>query len=229
MREINLQEIRLLLKLQGITVDFTDEELTLLINSKIRELEGLTGMHITPVDKTYYSRHLNQPVCELADYPILNVYKVFLDNVELKHKEYHVDYDLGIVYLADRNEGHHHFFHDYKSNNPYQYYPHRHHHHLYDKQIKVLYTTGVSDVDFTNLILPLLIDMVGYTINYAKVMDATGGMNRFLSSMKEGDVSLSFGKSNPSGVGDYGYDGSINSKIDDLRKRYMYSAKARLF
>lgn len=201
MNYVDVDKLKALLKLDGIVVEYTAEEWDILIESKIIELEGLIGVHITPYDKSRVIGRFKGKVLELNDYPILEVVDIFVNDIHLDKSEYNVNKDLGIIYFKDF---------------------------IFRKSVKVEYVTGFSEYDFDYMIFPLLKDMIGYTIVNSAIKQKYGGINSFASSLKEGDVSINFSSGNRSGVGVYGYDGGIDNRIDDLRKRYVYSARVRL-
>ena len=204
MRDIDIGELRTLLKFEGVVLDdFTDDELELLVKSKIRELEGLIGFNITPTDRTQVTKGFRGTVYDLNFYPVINLYKVYVDDIPLPIDEFNFNSRLGVIYFEKP---------------------------LYKSNLRILYTTGVNDKDYYNLIVPLLKDMVAYTVGYGKANQTLNGLGGFVNSMHEGDTSLSLGsKSSSGGVGDYGYNSGINTKIDDLRKRYMFTGRVKYF
>ena len=219
---INIEELRTLLKIEGVNVDFTDSELEVLVKSKIRELEGLIGIDINPVDRTSVKSDFTGSVYELDFYPVKQVAYLYLDNELVNPCDYHVNYDNGLVYLHDnllKPDNHLHLY-DYN----------RHYHHRikpFKRSIRVNYTTGVSERDFQYLIIPLIKDMVGYTISYGKTNTRLNGMAGFVNSLHEGDTSMNFGSNNGSSNNNYGYSIGVNNRIDELSKKYKYSARIK--
>ena len=71
--------------------------------------------------------------------------------------------------------------------------------------------------------------MIGYNITMSNVNNRLNGMGGMVTSMHEGDVSLSFGSmnGNSSGGNNYGYSPGINTRIDELIKKYKYSARVK--
>lgn len=200
-RGIKVEKIRTLLKFDGITTDLTDDELEVLVESKLYELEGLVNADLYPHDRTQVTRNYYGDVYELDFYPLLQVAYVYYDD-ELLHKHhYNVNYDLGVIYFDDK----------------------------YDGVIRVQYTTGIKERDFEYLVLPLIKDMVGYTVTTSKVNARLNGLAGVVNSMHEGDVSLSFGSlnGNSSGGNNYGYSPSVNTRIDELIKKYKCSARVK--
>lgn len=200
MLNIDFSKLKILLKFDGVDIDFTDDEFEVLVKSKLIELESIFGVKIRSSNESKIVSKFRGKLLELNDYPILEVADVYFNDKRLSPREYNVNKKLGIIYFRKYIVG----------------------------VIKVEYIIGFSDEDFEYLILPLLKDMVGYTIRYGKVNSMYGGINGIASSLKEGDVSINFSSNNQSGVGTYGYDGGINNRIDELKKKYAYSARVRL-
>lgn len=199
MVEVNLDKLKTLLKFDGVDIgNFTDEELLILVETKIDELEGLTGVNLRPRDKTKITGKFKGKVFELNEYPITQVVDVFVNDYPLRRFDYNINYDLGIIYFR----------------------------HFVRGSVKVQYSLGVSDTDFEYMIFPLLKDMVAYTISFGRSNSSLGGWGYVASSLKEGDVSVNF-SSGATGEGAYGYNGSINNKIDELKKKYGYRARVR--
>lgn len=221
MFNIDIAKIRTLLKFDGIQCDFTDEELEILVDTKIRELEGYINADILPHDRVFTSHNFKDNVLELGFYPIIDIHKICLNGKELSRKKYTVNYNLGIIYFRKLPTRRHHLHH-------YDMY-HHHRTHRLPLNVKVEYTTGIDDRDFDFLILPLLKDMIGYTLSMGSANQNLGGFGFVASSVREGDVSVTLangGKSSNGGV-DYGYSPSVNSKIDDLVKKYKVSARIK--
>ena len=199
MVNVDINKLKTLLKFDGVDVgDFTDEELLVLIETKVDELEGLTGVNLRPKDKTKITGKFKGKVFELDEYPISQVVDIFINDHPLRRFDYNVNYDLGIIYFR----------------------------HFVRGSVRVQYSLGVSDDDFEYLIFPLIKDMVAYTISFGMSNRSLRGWGYTASSLKEGDVSVNF-SSGATGEGAYGYTGSINNKIDDLKKKYGYRARVR--
>ena len=197
---VDVDKLKTLLKLDGVVVDYNSYEWDILIDSKIDELESLIGTHIKPYDKSRVIGRFKGKLLELSDYPILEVVNIYVNDVRLRNCEYNINKDLGIIYFK----------------------------HFLRGSVKVQYIVGFSERDFDYIIFPLLKDMIGYSIVYSNVKNQYGGLSGFASSLKEGDVSINFSSNNQSGLGSYGYDGGINNRIDELKKKYSCSARVRL-
>ena len=163
---ISTEKIRTLLKFDGVTVDFTDEELQVLIDAKIDELEGLIGADIRPHDRQKTMGRFKGKVLELNFYPVVQVVDVIVNGCPLHERSYYVNNELGIIYFHHRIKGH----------------------------VVVYYTTGLSERDFSFIIAPLIKDMVEYTLNYNNGFTFTKGLSGDgrIASLKEGDVTVSF-------------------------------------
>jgi hypothetical protein len=194
---MKVDELKTLLKFDGVdTSNFTDEELQLLINTKVKELEGLIGVDINPHDRTKTIGRFKGKMVQLSFYPVLYIARVLLNGRVLDSCEYTYNKKTGIVYFHDKLKGF----------------------------LEVQYTTGLTDMDYDYLILPLIKDMVGYTITYGVNNDRLNGLMPIATSLKEGDVSVGFkADSNNS----FGYTVGIGQRIDDLRNRFMFSSRVR--
>lgn len=193
---IDTAKVRTLLKFEGITTEFTDEELQILIESKLDELEGLIGANIRPRDRTKTINNFKGKVLELNFYPITQIVDIIVDCHHLNKCDYHVNKDLGIIYFNCPIQGH----------------------------VTVQYSTGLDDRDFSFLIIPLIKDMVAYTLTYEdglKYDNGISGEGR-ISSLKEGDVSIGFSYDSSLTLG-----ARIYNRIDELKSKYMYSARVR--
>jgi len=201
---VDINKLKILLKFDGIDCsNFSDEEFEVIVNSKLHELEGFIGADIIPHNRRFISHDFKGGVLELGFYPIISVHRILVDDECLPKTEYNVNNDLGIVYFKDRIIGSY-------------------------RKVKVEYTSGISDRDFNSLIVPLVKDMVGYTVSFGIANGNLGGYGFLSNSLHEGDVSVTFanGSKGSSNV-DYGYNSGINSTIDELRKRYSVSARVR--
>jgi hypothetical protein len=220
---INIDEIRLLLQFKGISLDdYDNDELEILIRSKIMELEGFIGADIHPHDRTEVRKNFTNTLFTLSYYPLLNIHQVYLNDMVVCREDYNVNYETGVVY----------FNHDILSP-PVHYYPRRFGK-GYGKSrgsvLKIEYTTGCDDIFFNNHILPLLTDMLAYTISYGQANKRLNGLAGFVNSVKEGDLSMSFGGINGSGgkTTDYGYGSGVNGKIDELCRMFKYNSKVAI-
>lgn len=193
---ISAEKVRTLLKFEGVTVDFTDEELQVLIDSKIDELEGLIGADIRPHDRQKTIGRFKGKTIQLNFYPVVNVVDVIINGFHLCDYEYRVNYDLGIIYFN----------------------------HLVKGYVTVNYTTGISDRDFSFIIVPLIKDMVSYALSYNEGLKFNKGISGegTIASLKEGDVSIGFSYDSSLSLG-----GRINTRIEELKNKYSYTTRVR--
>lgn len=201
LHKINIDEFKTFLRFSGVSIDdFTDEELESLIDFKTRELEGFIGADIYPHERTKVVSKFHDDRVQLNFYPIVQVVDVFVNDEKMNRSEFNVNQKLGMIYFKNFQNG----------------------------VVKVQYVSGIIDRDLDFMIVPLLYDMVAYTISFGKMNSSVGGFGYLASSLKEGDVSINFSNGNISGSGGYGYSAPINTKIDELRKKYHYTPRVRL-
>ena len=177
----DINEFRTLLKFEGISLDdFTDEELSILINSKINELKGLTGIDIIPVHRRQSNRDFKGDTLRLDFYPVHDIASITLNNCPIRPREFNIDRDLGIIYFNNIVNG----------------------------NVEVKYLSGISDDVLNSSIIPLVREMVIYSLTYNNA-----GVGDAVSSIKEGDVSINYDTNNGRGS-------RINSRIADLKSSY---------
>ena len=185
---MDIKELRLLLKLEGIDLsDYSDDDLEILVNSKSKELNGLLGLDVTPVHRKQFVSDFKGDIFRLNFYPVLSIARILLNGNPLKHHSYHVNIDLGLIYFNEYVTG----------------------------DLEIFYLSGISDDMYNTMIVPLLRDMVAYTLTSHMIGSIEG-----VSSIREGDVSINYDTSNSRGK-------RITSKIDEIRNRYS-SARFRL-
>lgn len=194
---ISVEKIRTLLKFDGVKVEFTDEELELLIESKIDELEGLVGIGIRPHDRQKTVGKFKGKILELNFYPVIQISEVIVNGFKLSNYDYYVNNELGILYFNHMIRGH----------------------------VIVYYTSGLSERDFSYLIIPLIKDMVAYALTYNEGLKFDKGISGegTITSLKEGDVSIGFGYDTNLSLG-----GRVYNRIGELRDRYnTFSTRVR--
>lgn len=147
----DINEFRTLLKFEGISLDdYTDEELNLLINSKINELKGLTGIDIVPVHRRQNNHDFKGDTLRLDFYPVHDLANITLNGCPIHSHEFNVDNDLGIIYFNNIIRG----------------------------NVEVKYLSGISDDVLNGSIIPLVREMVIYALTYnnAGVGDAVSSI-----------------------------------------------------
>lgn len=218
---INIDELRLLLKFEGISLDeYDNEELEILIESKIRELEGFVGADIRPHDRVEVRQNFTNTLFTLSYYPLLSIHKVYLNDHPVCRDDYNVNYQTGVVY-----------FNKEVLSKPVHYYPRRFGKGYNKTQgdiLKIEYTSGLDEQFFTKYILPLVRDMVAYTISYGKANNRLGGLAGFVNSLHEGDVSMNFGSNNGGNNSNYGYSIGVNNRIDELSRLFKYNSRVSI-
>lgn len=144
---LDIGELRTLLKFEGIDLtNYTDDELTILVNSKSYELSGLIGLDIEPKHRSQRVTDFKGNTLRLEFYPVYDLASIKYNHCPLKHCDYHLDRDLGIIHFDDYLHG----------------------------TIEVKYLSGLSDDTMNALINPLLKDMVAYTLTYNKLGSPEG-------------------------------------------------------
>ena len=138
---INAAKIRTLLKFEGINLDnFTDEELDLLIDSKISEIESLTGLAIKPKHRRQVESYFKGNMIRLEFYPVIDFNRLLICDTCVCSKHYSINLELGIIYLDK----------------------------IYKGSVVVEYMSGQNDDFIDNIIAPLVKDMVAYAVTYNK-------------------------------------------------------------
>ena len=178
---VDIAKLKTLLKFEGIDLsDYTDDELKVIVDSKISELEGLIGLDVNPVHRKHIQKEFQGDVLELPFYPVYDLHSIKIDGECVTPKIYTFNERLGLIYFTKQMHGF----------------------------VEVKYISGLSDETITNLINPLIKEMVAYAFTYNQ-----WGMGGPVSSIKEGDVSVNYDTSNSKG-------NIIMNRIEDIKKRY---------
>ena len=136
---IEIPKLRTLLKFEGISLDdYSDDELSILFDSKTRELEGLLGMDVNPVHRKQHISQFKGDIIRLDFYPVYDFNGIRIDGECLCPNMYRVDTRLGLVYLKEFKRG----------------------------DVGIKYISGLSDEFLDNTIAPLIKDMIAYTLTY---------------------------------------------------------------
>lgn len=185
---VPVSDLITLLKLKGIEYDLDDDGLNNLIGFKVKELMGLLGVDLVPVQREYMIQKFKSNKIFLNFYPVLSIENITIGKDEVE--DYIVNKNIGVVYLED----------------------------ICDGMLHVDYTTKLPDKDINVIIKPLLMDMVMYDlINKGNKINEGS-----VSTIKEGDVSVSYDTSSNLG-------NRIYTRIGDLRLKYSsYNTKVRL-
>lgn len=142
---LTVDELRILLKINNITTEFTDEELEYLINQKIIELQGLLGFDITPTTHTEIIRHYHDNKLILNYYNLTTIQELTLNNINISDMVQVIDNELSIIYFIKNMHG----------------------------LLKITYITCLPENKIITYINPLLGDMIMYTLQDNWGKDAT--------------------------------------------------------
>lgn len=135
----DITKLKTLLKFEGIDLtDFTDEELKIIVDSKMDELSGLTGLDIKPVHRKHIQKSFNGDILELPFYPVYDLNTVKIDGECVSSEIYTVNQKLGLIYFTKKVQGF----------------------------VEVKYISGLSDEAIKTLINPLIKEMVAYAFTY---------------------------------------------------------------
>lgn len=105
MNLITPTDLQTSLKLQGITIEDSDE-LEKLIDLKTNELISITGIPIKPVSRKQINPHFKGKLLELDYYPVLKIHSFKINGEYLKKGEdYIIDENPGIIYLNKPHKG----------------------------------------------------------------------------------------------------------------------------
>lgn len=139
---IDIAKLRTLLKFEGITLeDVTDDELKVLVDSKLSELEGLTGLNIKPSHRLETKTKFKGDILRLDFYPVLDFNSIRVNGHCLPPTKYHLNSRLGLVYF----------------------------HRIIHGNVTVKYLSGADDEFIESVVAPLIKDMVAYTVTYNRL------------------------------------------------------------
>ena len=83
----------------------TDEELDILMDSKVSEIESLTGLAIKPKHRRQVESHFHGDMIRLEFYPVMDFNRLLIDDTCVCPKHYNINMDLGIIYLDQIYKG----------------------------------------------------------------------------------------------------------------------------
>ena len=182
---IDVESLKAQLYLEGISYDdFDDSQLELLLNNIKNELVGYTNVPISATNHKNIIRDFKGDLLELDYYPVRNITSLKIGSKCLTADDYVLDEELGILYFNSHLCG----------------------------MLVIEYCCQISDDMITNVVNPLLFDIVKYrlTTNFSK--------DGVMSSMKEGDVQVNFDTSSSLG-------NLIQGRIKDLKNCYSIRIK----
>ena len=176
---VNIDDIRTGLRIKGIEYD--DEELADLIRYNINKIISITGANLD-VETYHYTitdkRFLRKIVLPLSN--IFDVDEIHVDFELYDDSKYFVDNKNGVIFFKEPI--------------------------LYAEHIHIKYLTKPDDTIISNIITPLITDMI---INDNENADNGVGVGGEVSSIHEGNVSISFKSSST-------LQDSINKRLDKL-------------
>jgi hypothetical protein len=178
------------LEIQGITSSELEDctKLQNLIDLKINEITALTGLPVNPVTRKQILRNFNDSLFESDWYPICKVTSFKIDGVELTADEdYVLDENAGIFYLNNHHTG----------------------------LLVIEYVHRLSDETITNLINPLISDMILYGFTNPNLNEGA------VSSIHEAEQSISYDTSNSLGNRIYARIDNLKSSFGSCRVRWL--------
>ena len=133
---IDVNSLKQQLNLEGITYDYSDEDLELLLTNITNELIGYTNAPINPVSHKRIIRDFQSDMLELDYYPIKEISSLQIGSKNLSDDDYVLDDTLGILYFHSELSG----------------------------LLSCQYICELSDAVIDNIINPLVFDMVKYRL-----------------------------------------------------------------
>ena len=96
---IDINNLKVILKANGVSLDLSDDELLVFVDYKVHELEGLLGFNVeeTERNESHFVRKGNNLL--LNFYPIVEVSEVKVNNKVLDEDSYIVDSNIGVIYF----------------------------------------------------------------------------------------------------------------------------------
>ena len=132
---MNVEDLKDLLDLEGVSYeDISDEDLELLLQTKINELSGLTNLPLESTNHKDIVRGFDGDIYEVDHYPLGEVSSFTIGSTTLSADDYVCDNERGILYLNTLCSG----------------------------MLVIEYSSKLSDDFVTKNINPLLFDMVKY-------------------------------------------------------------------
>ena len=133
---INVSKLKEQLDLEGISYDFTDNQLELLLTNIVNELMGLSNVPIQATNHKTIVRDFVGDLLELDYYPISEITSLRIGSKTLTTDDYVLDDNLGIVYFNSNVSG----------------------------MLVVEYCCQIPDDAITNIVNPLIFDMIKYRL-----------------------------------------------------------------
>ena len=99
MSKISIDELRSLFQFNNITTTYSDEELSELVDLKMKELSALTGIPFDDLSQTQINSNFQGKVIVLDYYPVDEIHNIIIDDTCLNSRDYRVDENNGVIYL----------------------------------------------------------------------------------------------------------------------------------
>ena len=134
---ITLENLKQQLTLAGIPIDYTDEQLQLLLTNTINELTGSTNLPLQATNHKTIINNFNDKIVELDHYPVKEISSLKIGGSELSTDDYVLDNSLGILYFDSVLNG----------------------------LLTCSYVSQVDDDVVDNKVNPLIVDIIRYRIS----------------------------------------------------------------
>jgi hypothetical protein len=157
--------------------EFTTEEYEDLLTIVKAQIEARLPLPLTPREYTQFMVLDHTLRVVLDFFPVTTINSITVDDEVIVTEEYRLDCNDGVLYLKNPLHG----------------------------LLKVVYMIGLSEEDYTQYILPLILDMLKYNLS--------NGWDKDASSIKEGDVSVNYDTSLSLGA-------LIQNRLNNLETRY---------
>ena len=163
--------------LTGMGYEFTNEEYEDLLTIVKAQIESRLPLPIQPKEYTQFMvlDHICRVVLDF--FPVTTINSITIDDKVIVTEEYRLNCNDGVLYLKQPLHG----------------------------LLRVAYMIGLSEEDYQQYILPLILDMLKYNLE--------NGWDKDASSIKEGDVSVSYDTS-------LGLGALIQSRLNSLEAKY---------
>lgn len=147
--DIDIEFVKSFLTSKGISVESSDEDLLNLIELQLMTIQSETGLNLSPVPYTDIELNFNFDSLDynIKHYPVEEVSKVEVDNIEICPTDYILDNENGrLRFLKKLDEG---------------------------EALIVKYTSKESDSFINSKVLPLAYDMLFYTLDTSPSKNAS--------------------------------------------------------
>ena len=133
---IDVNSLKQQLNLEGITYDYSDEDLELLLTNIVKEIIGYTNAPINAVTHKRIIRDFKSDMLELDYYPVSEISSLQIGSKNLSDDDFVLDDTLGILYF----------------------------HSVLSGLLSCQYTCQLSEDTIDNIINPLVFDMIKYRL-----------------------------------------------------------------